>query len=323
MSPASRTATALKRIGEVEFEFPDALLAGLLAEPKHIACKYFYDAEGAKLFQRICTLPEYYLTRTERALLRDHADDIGRLIGPDAEIVEFGAGSSDKIALLLAAVGRPSAYVPIDISRESLDDLVARVRRIRPELSVNPLLADFSAELPASLFSQTAHRRVGFFPGSTIGNFTPDEARTFLTRAARLLSGGGLLIGVDRVKDPQLLHAAYNDSAGVTAAFNRNLLLRANREASASFDIRRFAHYAPYNVEKRRVEMYLVSTVAQRVRVCGRTVVFNEGEPIHTEWSHKYTVDDFRALASEAGFLPRAVWCDPDRLFSIHWLEAR
>ena len=172
-----------------------------------------------------------------------------------------------------------------------------------------------------TLFSPGA-RRIGFFPGSTIGNFTRAEAREFLAGAARLLKGGGLLIGVDLVKDPAILHAAYNDSAGVTAAFNRNLLVRANREAAANFDLARFAHYAPYNVEKRRIEMYLVSTAAQLVRVCGRPIAFAEGEAIHTESSHKYTIEDFRTLAAQAGFAPRAVWCDPDRLFSIHWLEA-
>jgi dimethylhistidine N-methyltransferase len=303
-------------------DFPDALLIGLSAEPKRIACKYFYDAEGAKLFQQICTLPEYYLTRTELSLLRQHSDEIGHRIGSDAEIVEFGAGSSDKIALLLAGLDRPRAYAPIDISTESLATLVTHVRAKYPELEVRPLLADFAAALSVPIFSPMARRRVGFFPGSTIGNFTQAEAREFLASAANLLRGGGLLIGVDLVKDPALLHAAYNDAAGVTAAFNQNLLVRANREADANFDVARFAHYAPYNVEQRRIEMYLVGTVKQRARVCGRVISFAAGEPIHTEWSHKYTVDDFRGLAAQSGFVPSAVWCDPDGLFSLHWLEA-
>lgn len=321
MNIASRGRLAAKRQVPADIDFPDALLAGLSTEPKRIACKYFYDAAGANLFQQICDLPEYYLTRTELALLHRYAGDFARLIGPDSEIVEFGAGSPDKIGVLLGRLERLKAYVPVEISDDSLAGLVARVRSDHPELDVRPLLADFTAALPPTLFSPGV-RRIGFFPGSTIGNFTRPEAREFLTGAARLLKGGGLLIGVDLVKDPAVLHAAYNDSAGVTASFNRNLLARANREAAANFDLARFAHYAPYNVEQRRVEMYLVSTAAQLVRVCGRPIAFAEGEAIHTEWSQKYTVEEFRTLAVQAGFAPRAVWCDTDRLFSIHWLEA-
>jgi L-histidine Nalpha-methyltransferase len=322
MNPPSRGATVLKRPIPAEIDFPDALLAGLSAQPKRIACKYFYDAQGAKLFQQICTLPEYYLTRTELSLLRDNAGEFARLIGKDAEIVEFGAGSSDKISLLLANLERPRAYVPLDISGDSLEELVARVRADHPFLDVRPVLADFDAAFSTPVFSRETRRRVGFFPGSTIGNFTRSEAHAFLSKAAGMLAGGGLLVGVDLVKDPALLHAAYNDSAGVTAAFNRNLLVRANREASANFDVAQFAHYAPYDVEQHRIQMNLVSLKAQRVRVCGRTISFAEGETIHTEWSHKYTVEYFRALAAEAGFVPRTVWCDADRLFSLHWLEA-
>jgi L-histidine Nalpha-methyltransferase len=321
MNSPSRSGFAAKRPIPIDIDFPDSLLAGLSTEPKQISCKYFYDAAGSNLFQQICALPEYYPTRTELSLLHRHAGEFARLIGADAEIVEFGAGSPDKIGVLLASLERPRAYVPVEISSDSLAGLVARIRSDHPHLDVRPLLADFTAPLPPAIFSPGA-RRVGFFPGSTIGNFTRHEARDFLAGAARLLKGGGLLIGVDLVKDPAVLHAAYNDSAGVTAEFNRNVLARANREAGANFDLPRFAHYAPYNVAQKRVEMYLVSTAAQLVRVCGRQIAFAEGEAIHTEWSHKYTVEDFRTLAAQAGFAPRAVWCDPDRLFSIHWLEA-
>jgi dimethylhistidine N-methyltransferase len=321
MNSPSRSGFAPKSPIPADLDFPDALLAGLSLGPKRISSKYFYDAAGAELFQQITRLPEYYPTRTELLLLDRYAGEFARLIGPDAEIVEFGAGSAEKIGVLLAALTRVKAYVPVEISGESLSGLVARLRADHPDIDVRPLLADFTAPLPPTLFTPDA-RRVGFFPGSTIGNFTRNEARDFLSNAARLLKGGGLLIGVDLVKDPGLLHAAYNDSAGVTAAFNRNLLVRANRDAAANFDVARFAHYAPYNVEQRRIEMYLVSTTVQLVRVCGRQIAFAEGEAIHTEWSHKYTVEDFRTLAAQAGFSPRAVWCDPDRLFSIHWLEA-
>jgi dimethylhistidine N-methyltransferase len=321
MTITHRIGAAPRRQVPADIDFPDALLEGLSSEPKRVACKYFYDAAGAELFQRICELPEYYPTRTELGLLRRHGADFARLIGPDVEIVEFGAGSAEKIGILLAALDRPRAYVPVEISGESLTGLVARIRTDHPTLDVRPLLADFTAPLPPSLFTPGA-RRIGFFPGSTVGNFTRTEARDFLAGAARLLRGGGLLIGVDLVKDPAVLHAAYNDSAGVTAAFNRNLLVRANREAGANFDLARFAHYAPYNVEKRRIDMYLVSTAAQLVRVGGRPIAFAEGEAIHTESSHKYTIEDFRSLAVQAGFSPRAVWTDPERLFSVHWLEA-
>jgi len=321
MTSTRRAGAAPHRQVPADIDFPDMLLQGLSAQPKRIASKYFYDAAGANLFQQICALPEYYLTRTELALLRRCGPEFARLIGRDVEIVEFGAGSDEKIGILLASLDQPRAYVPVEISAESLTGLVARIRADHPSIGVRPLLADFMAPLPPTLFSPGA-RRIGFFPGSTIGNLTRGEARDFLAGAARLLKGGGLLIGVDLVKDPAVLHAAYNDSAGVTAAFNRNLLVRANREASANFDPARFAHYAPYNVEEHRIEMYLVSAAAQLVRVCGRPIAFAQGEAIHTEWSHKYTIDDFRTLAAQAGFSPRAVWSDPDRLFSLHWLEA-
>lgn len=321
MTSIRRVGTAPHRQVPADIDFPDMLLQGLSAQPKRIASKYFYDAAGANLFQQICALPEYYLTRTELALLRRYGPEFARLIGRDAEIVEFGAGSDEKIGILLASLEQPRAYIPVEISTDSLTGLVARIRADHLHIDVRPLLADFMAPLPPTLFSPGA-RRIGFFPGSTIGNLTRSEARDFLADAARLLKGGGLLIGVDLVKDPAILHAAYNDLAGVTAAFNRNLLVRANREAAANFDPARFAHYAPYNVEEHRIEMYLVSTAAQLVRVCGRPIAFAEGEAIHTEWSHKYTIDDFRTLAAQAGFSPRAVWSDPDRLFSLHWLEA-
>jgi L-histidine Nalpha-methyltransferase len=302
-------------------DFADALLAGLRSEPKRISCKYFYDSEGSRLFEKVCGIPEYYPTRTELALLRRHAREMAALIGAEAEIVEFGAGAGEKIRPLLDVLERPRAYLPIDISGAYLAGIAAQLRDEYPALEIRPIIADFTRNI--ALPVAPGLRRVGFFPGSTIGNFEPQEAREFLANAATLLRGGGLLVGVDLVKDPNALHAAYNDPAGVTAAFNKNLLVRANREAGANFELARFAHYAFYNPMQRRIEVYLVSGAAQRVTLCGRSIAFAEGEAIHTEWSYKYTVEDFRALAASAGFAPRAVWCDAERLFSIHWLEAQ
>ncbi len=323
MSSSSNATAARKReVPDEASDFPDALLEGLRAEPKRIPCKFFYDSEGSRLFEKISALPEYYLTRTELSLLSLHAQEFANLIGPEGEIVEFGAGSSAKIRALLNGLDRPRAYIPIDISGPYLKSVARALEADYPKLSVRPLVADFSGTLQPAIFSRDARRRIGFFPGSTIGNFAPEDAKRFLSDAARLLKGGGLLIGVDLVKDPAILHAAYNDSAGITALFNKNLLRRANRDAEANFDIARFAHYAPYNPVARRIEMYLVSTATQRVTVCGRSIHFAEGEAIETEWSYKYSVDDFRALSIAAGFVPRKVWCDEDRLFSLHWLEA-
>ncbi|HYK81064.1 MAG TPA: L-histidine N(alpha)-methyltransferase [Micropepsaceae bacterium] len=318
--PAQSAAARLRETSSDVEDYSDALLAGLRSQPKHIPCKYFYDAEGSRLFERICETPEYYPTRIELALLNRHAAEIASLIGPGAEIMEFGAGAGEKIRPILNALERPLAYRPIDISGTYLKGIAARLRGEYPGLAIEPIVADFTCDL--SMPNSLSVRRIGFFPGSTIGNFEPEEARQFLTRSARLLRGGGLLVGVDLVKDPSVLHAAYNDRAGVTADFNKNLLARANREAGANFDCDRFAHYAFYNPLRRRIEVYLVSTAAQRVTVCGRQFAFADGEAIHTEWSYKYTVDDFRALAASAGFVPRAVWCDPGRLFSVHWLES-
>ena len=317
---AHRTIAEEREIADDASDFVEALLKGLTSEPKRIPCKFFYDAEGSRLFEKICALPEYYPTRIELALLRRHAEQIAALIGPRCEIMEFGAGAGEKIRPLLNALDRACAYFPIDISGPYLQSVAGEIQAKYPALAVHPIVADFTASV--SLPGMKGARRVGFFPGSTIGNFEPEAARRFLKQAARVLKGGGLLIGVDLVKDPAVLHAAYNDRSGVTEAFNKNLLVRANREAGANFDLARFAHYAFYNPLQRRIEMYLVSTAAQRVGVCGRAIPFREGEAIHTENSHKYTLEDFRALAASAGFVPRAMWCDEDRFFSIHWLES-
>jgi len=303
-----------------EEDFTDALLTGLRATPKNIPCKYFYDVEGSLLFEKICMLPEYYPTRTELRLLHASAHGIAQFIGPDAEIVGIRRRRGRKDKTVARCHGKSARLFADGYFRtlfaEHRGGTAGGLSGPRHPADRRGFHARFS--LPPS-----SGRRVGFFPGSTIGNFAPGEARAFLANVARMLKGGGLLIGVDLVKDPQILHAAYNDKAGITAAFNKNLLARANREAGANFNLAHFSHYALYNPLLRRIEMYLISACDQRVTVCGRSIAFAEGEAIHTEYSHKYTVDGFKALAASAGFIPRQVWCDADRLFSIHWLETK
>ena len=312
---------AIYTIDEASEEFSRDLVSGLRRKPKEIPCKYFYDARGSELFDRICRLPEYYQTRTETALLREHAGEIARLMGPRVELIEFGAGSLAKVRILLDALDAPQSYVPIDISGDYLLDVVVGLEEDYPDMTLRPVIADFTQELTLPAKEMAVSRRVGFFPGSTIGNFTRQAAVAFLRNAAKVLKGGGLLIGTDLVKDPAILHAAYNDQTGVTAAFNKNLLLRANRELGANFDLNHFAHHACYNPTARKIEMYLVSLARQTVRVAGETVRFAEGEAVHTEDSHKYTIEGFTELAVEAGFVLRKSWTDQHRLFAIHWLE--
>jgi len=300
-------------------EFAQDLLEAFLTRPHRIAPKYFYDEAGSRLFDRICDLPEYYPTRTELGILGRHAADIARRAGPGAEIVEFGAGSLRKVRLLLDALERPSAYLPIDISGEHLAASACLLQRDYAGLSVTPVVGDYTGELD---LPGAGRRRLGFFPGSTIGNFAPDEALAFLRRAAAWLRGGALLLGADLVKSPAVLHAAYNDAQGVTAAFNRNLLARANRELGADFAPEHFAHYAFYNAPLQRIEMHLVSLQRQSVGFCGHRFAWAEGESLHTENSYKFTIEGLQALARQAGFIPGPVWTDPERLFSLHWLEA-
>ncbi len=306
-------------------DFGRDLSRGLAKDPRSIPPKYFYDASGSALFDRICELPEYYQTRTELKILSDNASAIADLVGPRAEIVEFGAGSLTKVRLLLDAFARSRAtlrYLPIDISADHLNGAVQRLRADYPDVDIHPVIGDYTDALELPAFAAPQMNRLGFFPGSTIGNFAPEEAFTFLQLAARQLRGGGLLIGVDLVKDPARLHAAYNDSAGVTAAFNLNVLQRANRELGCDFDISAFAHYACYNTVMHRIEMHLVSRRNQTVRVGEAQFAFVEGETIHTENSYKFTIDGFRTLAARAGFRPGPVWTDDERLFSVHWLHA-
>ena len=302
--------------------FADDMARALASRPRSISPKYFYDARGSQLFDAICELPEYYPTRTELTILRTHATEIASQMGPRAEIVEFGAGSCVKVGLLLDAMERPARYLPIDISGEHLAASAAELRARYPQLDVQPVIADYTQRLllPAAL--PGAGRRVGFFPGSTIGNFTPAEALHFLHVAGQVLRGGALLLGADLIKDPDVLHAAYNDAQGVTANFNLNLLARANRELGTDFVPEQFAHSAFYNAPQQRIEMHLVSRCRQKVSLAGLAHGFEEGETLHTENSYKFTIDGMRSLAQQAGFRAGPVWTDPQRRFSLHWLDA-
>jgi dimethylhistidine N-methyltransferase len=302
--------------------FARDLRAAFAERPHSISPKYFYDAAGSALFDRICELPEYYPTRTELGILERDAEEFARLAGPRAEIVEFGAGSLRKVRILLDAFEAPARYLPIDISGEHLETSAAELRRAFPQLDVQPVVADYTQRVVLPALARDAGRRIGFFPGSTIGNFTPEEAVAFLRVAAEELRGGALLIGADLVKDPAVLHAAYNDAQGVTAAFNLNLLSRANREGVGRFALDQFFHSAFYNAPRQRIEMHLVSAVKQSVEVSGQRFELAEGVGLHTEYSYKFTIDGLRALARQAGFRPGPVWTDPRNLFSVHWLHA-
>jgi len=302
--------------------FAADLKAALSSRPRGISPKYFYDERGSRLFDRICELPEYYPTRTELGILSANAAEIASHMGPRAEVVEFGAGSLRKVRLLLAAMQEPARYLPIDISGEHLARCASELQLEYPGLDVQPVVADYTQRLLLPAPPPDAGRRVGFFPGSTIGNFTPEEALHFLAIASQVLRGGALLLGADLVKDPEVLHAAYNDSQGVTAAFNLNLLARANRELGTSFDLQLFWHSAFYNAPQRRIEMHLVSRAHQRIDWGGERFEFDEGDSLHTENSYKFTIEGLRSLAQRAGFRPGPVWTDPQRRFCVHWLHA-
>ncbi|MGE0256235.1 MAG: L-histidine N(alpha)-methyltransferase [Alphaproteobacteria bacterium] len=303
-------------------DFQAAVVAGLALPQKRIPSKFFYDEAGSRLFDAICELPEYYPTRSELSVLAARAGEIAALAGPGASLVEFGSGSSVKVRLLLDAMQAPAAYLPVDISREHLLAAARRLAADYPAVPVIPVCADYTRpfELPAVRGERS---RVGFFPGSTIGNFSRAEAKGFLESVAGDLGhGAGLLIGVDLRKDAAILRAAYNDAAGVTARFNLNLLVRANRELGADFDADGFAHEARWLEDEGRIEMHLVARHAQTVTVGGRGFAFTKGESIHTEDSHKYSVGEFQTLAAAAGWTPRAHWTDENGLFSVHWLVA-
>ncbi len=297
------------------------VLEGLQKSRKELPCTLLYDERGSQLFDQICDLEEYYPTRTEMAIMRRHIREITDCVDPKALMIEYGSGSSLKTRLLLDHLPDLAGYVPIDISTEHLQQSAAQISAAYPHLHVSPVSADFRdpIELPPSCRA-IAHR-VAYFPGSTIGNFHADEAAEFLERVADLCGPlGGLLIGVDLKKDPTVLHQAYNDQKGVTAAFNLNILVYLNRELGTDFQLDQFRHYAFYNTSAGRIEMHLVSLADQVVHLDDQIIEFKEGESIWTESSYKYTLEAFEALAAGAGFQVNRVWTDADKLFSIQHL---
>ena len=310
-----------QRFEEQTSPFADDVLDDLSQHPKRLSPKYFYDARGSELFEQITLLPEYYPTRTELSILRDRGGAISATLPKGAALVEFGAGATTKVRLLLneCALG---AYVPVDISGDFLKAQADSLRQDFPGLAVYPVAADFTA--PFALPEAVAEMpKVGFFPGSTLGNFEPHEACSFLHSARDILGQGAqMVIGVDLEKDDRVLYEAYNDKAGITARFNLNVLHRINRELGGNFDISGFTHRAIYNRDRHRIEMHLISRKAQTVRVLGRSFSFRAGESIHTENSYKYSLERFAALARGSGWTPRATWTDAASMFSVHALVA-
>jgi len=319
MAPSAKAVRFYHEAPEVT-DFRDEVLRGLAQEPRHIPPKFFYDRRGSELFDKICELPEYYIPRVETGILRGCAREVARLIGPGCMLVELGSGASRKVRLVLEAL-RPEAYVGVDISREFLLQSTQRLARDYPWLEVHAACADLCRPLTIS-DRPRRRRRLAFYPGSSIGNFEPEAARAFLHDLRALLGlDGALLIGVDLKKDSALLHAAYNDAAGVTAAFNLNLLARLRRELDAEVEPAGFAHRAFYDEAAGRIEMHLVSRCRQHIGIDGTQFAFDAGEAIHTENSYKYSVAEFHTLAASAGFHTVRTWTDPDQLFSVHYLE--
>ena len=299
-------------------DFLEQVIAGLSAFPRTLPSKFFYDERGAELFQQICELPEYYITRTEQDILREHGAEMAESVGANAELVGFGTGAGVKTRMLLEHLDNPIAYVPVDISKERLIESAMALRSHMPRLEILPVCADYLQALRLPVPSRTPEHIAVYFPGSTIGNLEPHVARNFLTRVCRLCGpNGGLIIGVDLQKSRDLLEAAYNDAAGVTAQFNFNLLVRANRELGADFVLRCWKHRAVYNEHEGRIEMHLVSEVDQTVHVGSHAFSFRADEHIISEFSYKYTPESFAALAASAGFRLSRTWTDPQRLFAV------
>ena len=306
--------------GATKENFRDEVLDGLSKSPRQLPYKFFYDQRGAQLFQEICDLPEYYITRTEIEILRLHGADMAKALGPQIELIGLGTGAGTKTRILLEELHNPAVYVSIDISKEQLEKSSARFREMFPTLQVLPVCVDYLEPFELPLPRRLSSRSVIYFPGSTIGNFEPEIASEFLARLVDLAGdGGGLLIGVDLQKDRDVLERAYNDAAGVTAQFNKNLLVRINRELEADFDLNRWQHHAIYSPSEGRIEIYLISDNEQTVHIGAREFQFRAGEEILTEYSYKHTIAGFIELARQAGFHFEQVWTDDARWFGVFY----
>ncbi len=323
MSHSTLTAPTRNEKAAPNSVFLQEVLQGLQQPQKELPCKYFYDERGSRLFDQICELEEYYPTRTEAHIMCAHGAAMADCIGPHSRLIEYGSGSSTKTRILLnhlfAQKCAPAAYVPLDISREHLLRSARRLEVEYPDLNVLPVCADYTKQF--SLPEAAALKTVVYFPGSTIGNFHPHEAQLFLKHIAEVCGAdGGLLIGVDLEKDARILEAAYNDKLGVTADFNLNVLRHINRELGADFNMKQFAHHAPYNYEKHRIEMHLISRCRQQVNIAGNMIHFAAGETIYSESSYKYTPARFEKLAASAGWNVEQIWTDEKALFSVQYL---
>ena len=298
--------------------FLQDVLTGLGSEPKRLSCEFFYDERGSRLFDKICELDDYYLTRTETEIMERFGGEMGQQLGPRTRLVEFGSGSSLKTRILLDQLPDPAAYVPVDISCEHLRRTCQALAREYPLLEILPVCGDFRETLVLPTARHRATHTAVYFPGSTIGNFPPRNAARLLKHIATLCGGGGgLLIGVDLKKETSVLERAYNDSQGVTAQFNLNLLRRMQRELDADLNVEGFEHYAFYSAEKGRVEIYIRSKQDQEIGVANKVFRLKQGELIHTEYSHKYTVAEFSGLAQEAGLELHKSWTDPKQYFAV------
>ena len=302
-------------------DFEHDLVHALSQTHKHISPKYFYDAKGSALFDQICELPEYYPTRTELAILKTHAAEIARHMGPKAQVIELGAGSLTKIRYLLREMTSPVSFLPMDISGAHLKTAAAALSLEFPDLKVRPIVADYTQDWHLPPLTPDIQRRIAFFPGSTIGNFSPNEVQSFFAHCVQHLPGGALLLGVDLLKAPSIIHQAYNDAQGVTAAFNLNLLNRANEELKTNFDLSQFTHWAFYNAPLQRIEMHLVSLKKQAVSLGEHRFLINEGETLHTENSYKFSVEGIQTLAASQGLKAGPVWTDAQAWFGLMWFD--
>ena len=310
--------TNLDAVQDIDTGFLNDVLSGLGRREKELQCKYFYDERGSQLFDQICELDEYYLTRTEQWIMDRYVADMAGQIGQDVMLIEFGSGSSVKSQTLLSALQDPVAYVPVDISEEHLLNTAEQLKTMYPEVEILPIVADFTKDFDLPSTKRKPSHAAVYFPGSTIGNFTTDQAAGMLARFAKLLGPqGGLLIGIDLQKDPEIINLAYNDSEGTTAEFNLNLLHRINRELGGNFDVDQFEHRSVYSEASGRVEIFIDSCIEQTVTIAGTKFKFEAGESILTEYSHKYRVDGFAELAASCGFSLHKTWSDDEQLFAV------